>query len=125
MFKKFYRFSVGDESLIQWVKFLELLHVGNNLEGVVKEILHQYILDKFFQLTLKCRNDVLCRKFEENLDDDISPFEATEEQTISYVAGYILHSVRNSVQNKRSRDGIAILKILSCWGSKLSSDFEP
>ena len=109
---------------MQWVKFLELLHVGNNLEGVVKEILHQYILDKFFQLTLKCRNDVLCRKFEENLDDDISPFEATEEQTIRYVAGYILHSVRNSVQNKRSRDGIAILKILSCWGSKSSSDFE-
>ena len=53
MFKKFYRFSVGNDSLMQWVKFLELLHVGNNLEGVVKEILHQYILDKCFQLTLK------------------------------------------------------------------------
>ena len=51
MFKKFYRFSVGDESLMQWVKFFELLRVGNNLEGVVKEILHQYIFDKFFQLT--------------------------------------------------------------------------
>ena len=38
---------------MQWVKFLELLPVGNNLEGVVKEILHQYILDKCFQLTLK------------------------------------------------------------------------
>ena len=110
---------------MQWVKFLELLHVGNNLEGVVKEILHQYILDKFFQLTLKYRNDVLCPKFEEHLDDDISPLETTEEQTIRYVAGYILYSVRKSVQNKRSSNGIAILKILSCWGSKSSSDLDP
>ena len=47
MLKKFYLFSVGDESLMQWVKFLEPLYVGNNSEGVVKEILHQYILDKF------------------------------------------------------------------------------
>ena len=30
MFKKFYHFSVGAESLMQWVKFLELLHVGND-----------------------------------------------------------------------------------------------
>ena len=30
MFKKFYHFSVGAESLLQWVKFLELLHVGND-----------------------------------------------------------------------------------------------
>ena len=62
MFKKFYRFSVGDESLMPWVKLLEILHVGNNLEGVVKEILHHYILDKCFQVTLKYRNDVLCPK---------------------------------------------------------------
>ena len=27
MFKNFYRFSVGDESLMQWVEFLELLLV--------------------------------------------------------------------------------------------------
>ena len=107
MFKKFYRFSVGDESLMQWVKFLELFHVGNNSEGLVKEILHQYILDKFFQLTLKYRNYVLCPKIEESLDDDISPLETAEEQTIRYVAGYILYSVRNSVQNKRSNNGKA------------------
>ena len=123
--KKFYRFSVGDESLMQWVKFLELLHVGNNSEGFVKEILHQYILDKFFQLTLKYRNDVLCPKIEESLDDDISPLETSEEQTIRYVAGYILYSVRNSVQNQRSSHGVAILKTFFCWGSKSSSDFEP
>ena len=120
MFKKFYHFSVGDESIMQWVKFLELLHVGNNLEGVVKEILHQYILDKFFQLTLKYWNDVLCPKFEKSLDD-ILPLETTEEQTIRYAASYILYSVRNSIQNKRSTNGIAILKILSCSGSKSSS----
>ena len=114
MFKKFYRFSVGDKSLMQWVKFLELLHVDNNSEGVVKEILHQYILDKFFQLTLKYQDDVLCPKIEESLDDDISPIETAEEQTIRYVAGYILYGVRNSVQNKRSSNGIAILKLLSC-----------
>ena len=47
---------------------------------------------------LKYWNDVLCPKFEENLDDDISPLETTEEQTIGYVAGYILYSVWNSVQ---------------------------
>ena len=41
MFKKCYRFLVVDESLMQWVKFLELLHVGNNSEGVVNEIMHQ------------------------------------------------------------------------------------
>ena len=109
---------------MQWVKFLELLHVGNNSEGFVKEILHQYILDKFFQLTLKYRNDVLCPKIEESLDDDISPLETVEEQTIRYVAGYILYSVRNSVQNQRSSHGVAILKTFS-WGSKSSSDFEP
>ena len=125
VFKKFYRFSVGDESFMQWVKFLELLHVGNNLEGVVKEILHQYILDKFFQVTLKYRNDVLCPKFEENVDDDISPLDTIEEQTIRYVADYILYSIRNSLQNKRSSNGIPILNILPCWGSKSSSDFEP
>ena len=91
----------------------------------MKEILHQYILDKFFQLTLKYQDDVLCPKIEESLDDDISPIETAEEQTIRYVAGYILYGVRNSVQNKRSSNGIAILKLLSCWGSKSSSDFDP
>ena len=79
MFKKFYRFSVGDESLMQWVKFLELLHVGNNSEGLVTEILHQYIFDKFFHLTLKYWNDVLCLKIEESSNDDISPLETAEE----------------------------------------------
>ena len=74
--------------------------------------MHQYILDKFFQLTLKYQNDVLCPKFEKKLDDDISPLETTEEQTIRYVDGYILYSVRNTVQNKRSSSGIAISKIL-------------
>ena len=91
----------------------------------MKEILPQYILDKFFQLTLKFHNDVLCPKIEESSDDDISPLEKAEEQTIRYVAGYILCSVRNSVQNKKSSHGVAILKILSCWGSKSSWDFEP
>ena len=80
----------------------------------MKEILHQYILDKFFQLTLKYQDDVLCPKIEESLDDDISPIETAEEQTIRYVAGYILYGVRNSVQNKRSSNGIAILKLLFC-----------
>ena len=63
--------------------------------------------------------------FEESLDHDISPLETIEEQTIRYVAGCLLCSVRNSVQNERSSNGIAILKILSCCGSKSSSDFEP
>ena len=94
---------------MQWVKFLELLHVGNNLEGVMKEILHQYIWNKFFQLTLQYWNDVLCPKSEKSLDDDILPLETTEEQTIRYAASYILYSVRNSVQNKRSTNAIAIL----------------
>ena len=57
----------------------------------MKEALHQCILDKFSQLTLKYRNDVLCPKFEESLDDDISPLETTEEQIMRYVAGYILY----------------------------------
>ena len=86
----------------------------------MKEILPQYILDKFFQLTLKFHNDVLCPKIEESSDDDISPLEKAEEQTIRYVAGYILCSVRNSFQNKKSSHWVAILKILSCWGSKSS-----
>ena len=47
VFKKFYRFSVGDKSVMQWIKFLELVHVGHSSVGVVKEILYQYILDKF------------------------------------------------------------------------------
>ena len=50
MFEKFYCLSVGYEILMQWVKFLELLNIGNNLEGVVREMLCQYILDKFFLL---------------------------------------------------------------------------
>ena len=89
----------------------------------MKEILHQYILGNYFQLTLKYQNDVLCLKIEERLSDDISPLETAEEQKIRHVAGYILYSVRNSVQSKRSSNGMAILKILSCLGSKTSSDF--
>ena len=37
MFKKFYHFSVGAESLMQWVKVLELLHVGNDLKELRKK----------------------------------------------------------------------------------------
>ena len=67
----------------------------------------------------------MCPKIEESLDDDISLLKTAEEQTIRYVASYILYSVRNSVQNKRSSNGVAILKILSCWEGKSPSDFEP
>ena len=79
----------------------------------MKEALHQCILDKFFQLTLKYRNDVLCPKFEESLDDDISPLETTEEQIIRYVAGYILYGVGNSVRSRGSGNGIAVVKVLT------------
>ena len=66
----------------------------------------------------------MCRKFEESLDDDISPLETREEQTIRCTAGYLLYSVRSSMQNKRSSNDRIILKILFCWRSKPSSDFE-
>ena len=86
-------------------------------------ILYQFILYKLLQYSLQYRNTLLEKDLPEVDNETIKPNES-EEQSIRYVAGYLLYKLSHSVKNKNTAAENAILQICSLWSVKGFKDEE-
>ena len=104
----------------EWVKMLKCLGIVVQ-SSVVLQMTVQFILDKFFQFSLKLRNELLLPAIKDEINEAIH-MEKSEEVSLRYVAGYIIFIVKKSIKIKQSLEGFALHQFLSCWGSKEELD---
>ena len=118
MFLKFNKLCIDTDLHQEWEDYLESMAI-NNFSPQSLVFLHQHVLNSVLQLSLKDRNAKLETV---DVEKDVK-LEKAEEQTLRYVAGYILFSLKKSIKNTRSTEGMFVVDILSCWGSKKEQDY--
>ena len=112
---KFYAECMNESNLQAWSKFLTGRSISYS-DKFASESLFQFVMDKFLQQALSLRTTTM---FPEKEESDVEPvLEMVEEQTLRYVAGYIIFSLKKKMKNSHSTVGSTLFTLLSCWGCK-------
>ena len=112
---KWYKESVNPNNLILWKQFIKNLDFTFTQSAV---ILFQFVIDKFFKHGLKFRNSLLESNDEAQVPMDNQTLESDEEESLRYVAGYILYSLKNYIKSSDPRLKKAMSGIIGIWGGK-------
>ena len=105
MFSKFYVSATDESTKRKWLSLLTSIDVTGGRHSFV---LYHYIFTKFFHLSLAYRNkNIILEEPQLNLDLE-------EEETLRYVAGYILYCIIKAVDT-RTTEGKCLKSIISCW----------
>ena len=70
---------------------------------------------------MKFRNSLLESNDEAQVPMDNQTLESDEEESLRYVAGYILYSLKNSIKSSDSYFKKAVSEIIGIWGGKKGS----
>ena len=110
MFTIFHNNSLQDHGRKLWVDLLE------NAEFLTRvcNILYQYFMDKFLKYALNYRNKQF-EKDEVMINYESTKLDESEEQTLRYVAGFVLFGL---VKHKEKPEGKVMGHVLSVWGAK-------
>ena len=73
-------------------------------------------MDKFLKHGLKFRNSLLEINNETQVPMDNRILESDEEESLRYVAGYVLYSLKNSVKNSDPYLKNAVSETIGIWG---------
>ena len=110
MFSKFYVSATDESTKRKWLSLLTSIGVTGGRHSFV---LYHYIFTKFFHLSLAYRNkNIILEEPQLNLD-----LTKSEEETLRYVAGYILYCIIKAVDT-RTTEGKCLKSIISCWSWK-------
>lgn len=113
---RFYETCIDENNFKNWNNFLCEISTGVNSNA--SKFVQQFILNDFFSQSIK-----FCFKEEENMlnpEDIIMTKE--EENTLHYIAGFVVFSLKNKVKQS-SPDREIILSVLEKWGSKEDVSF--
>ena len=105
MFTIFHNNSLQDHGRKLWVDLLENAEFPTS----VCNILYQYILDKFLKYALNYRNKQF-EKDEVMINYESTKLDESEEQTLRYVAGFVLFGL---VKHKEKPEGKVMEQVLS------------
>ena len=112
LFKLFNKTCFEKEHLKNWKSFVAL--VGENLDET--RMLFNFIMSKALEKLLEIR-----RKFfipEEKDREVYVSVTGSELQTIRYICGYLLFSLRKSLKTDQTVDGKATFTLVKSWGYK-------
>ena len=113
MFTIFHNNSLQDHGRKLWIDLLENAEFPTS----VCNILYQYILDKFLKYALNYRNKQF-EKDEVMINYESTKLDESEEQTLRYVAGFVLYKLFGLVKHKEKPEGKVMEQVLSVWGAK-------
>ena len=105
LFPTFYITAINNSNLAKWnqlILALNIEHVSSH-----SEMLYQYILCKYLQISLEFRNQTLL-KLDTPKDHQL---DQSEEETLRYVAGNIAYSIDN-----RTVEGKMAKELITYWG---------
>ena len=81
-------------------------------------LLFQFVMDKFLKHGLKFRNSLLESNNEIQVPKGNQILESDQEESLRYVAGYVLYSLKNSMKNSDPYLKKAVSGIIGIWGGK-------
>ena len=113
---KWYKESVNPNNLSLWKQLIKDLNFTFKKSAVI--LLFQFVMDKFLKHGLKFRNSLLESKDETQVPMDNQILESDEEESLRYVAGYILYSLKNSIKSSDPYLKKAVSGINGIWGGK-------
>ena len=100
MFTIFHNNSFQDHGRKLWIDLLE----NTELPTSVCNVLYQYILDKFLKYALSYRNKQF-EKEEVMINYESTKLDESEEQTLRYVAEFVLYKLFGLVKHKEKPEG--------------------
>ena len=113
MFTIFHNNSLQDHGRKLWIDLLK----NTQFPTSVCNILYQYILDKFLKYALNYRNKQF-EKEEVMINYESTKLGKSEEQTLRYVAGFVLYKLLGLVKHKEKPEDKVMEQVLSVWGAK-------
>lgn len=116
LFNNFYNLVIGD-TFTEWKSFVL------NAVGVVQPFaltsLFNFVANSILLQTIAFHNQ--CDP--ESLDVERMKLTRNEEESIYYISGYIVYSLKKNVKDKSSTNGRSIIELLDSWGCKGDNDF--
>ena len=98
------------------------------LKYVQKKLVICYIygslLDGFLQKSLQSKNKLCCKQVSVEAAEEPYLLSQDEGETTWYVVGYIIFSLKNLMNGKKSVEAVATRQMLSCWGSNTDMEFD-
>ena len=113
---KWYKESVNPNNLSLWKQFIKDLNFTFTESTVL--LLFQFVMDKFLKHGLKFRNSLLESKNVTQVQMDNQILESDDEESLRYVAGYVLYLLKNSFKNSDPYLKKAVSGIIGIWGGK-------
>ena len=101
MFTIFHNNGLQGHGRKLWIEFLE----NTELPTSVCNILYQYILDKFLKYGLNYRNKQF-EKEEVTINQESTKLDKSEEQTLRYVAGFVLYKLFGLIKRKEKPEQV-------------------
>lgn len=122
IFNKFHAQCLSDADFEEWKKIIKKIEVSA-LEDCMFSLFN-FVMGSFLQNMLKHRNEILFGSTQKEIDVTL---DADEEQTVRYIAGFVIYSLQNSLADKRTPAGRAAKTVLDLWaakGGELDEDIE-
>ena len=119
LFSNFYCMCVDDGTFNSWQAMLQSLDII--AKSYHSFTLYNFVMDKVFKGCLEYRNKKIFPQVAVSHDYTL---DKSEEETLRYVAGYIIHSLNKSILSKRTPEGKATSEILNYWGFKKDEEQE-
>jgi hypothetical protein len=112
MVNKFFNSSVNENDIDKWNIFVNK-KCSKTYEKHLLNLLYQFVLDEILQ-----RSVTFCKEASDIIDLPDMKISQHEEESLRYVAGYIVFSTRKNIKNKHSTEGKAVLAMFAKWGNK-------
>lgn len=114
MFLNFHKLRSERVVFSEFEKFLSSLHIPS-YSTQSATFVYQHMLRKLLQSSIKFKTDMLRKTHEPVIVN--RELQIKEEQSVRYVAGYILYSIKKIVKHKKSLEAKATIEILKSWSS--------
>lgn len=116
LFNNFYNMVVGD-ALEQWKSFIA--NTVSAVNSFASISLFNFVANSVLLQTIADSN----QSDQESLDIERMKLTKSEEESLYYVSGYIVFSLKKNIKNKLSTNGKSIISLMNSWGCKGDNDF--
>eukprot|EP00111_Clytia_hemisphaerica_P020955 TCONS_00061779-protein len=116
-FTKFYNYCVSEDELKEWGEFLCGLEI--NTHPIYSQQLFNFVMNSFLRQCISA----LIAENEKTISLEEIKLSKSEEETLYYVAGYIVFSLKKNVKHKLSPNSKATISLLETRGCKGDNEF--